>query len=250
MTLRGEDTYISFTTYEARVRKIGPMLSSVLTQWPADRIILTVAHQLALPEFIKDSGIHIVRSPDYGAFKKHSPLYLDLGIREYVVADDDCIFPSGWFRNLLTWSNKLPGQVVCGRGRIWQPKNTLHYSDSRIIHAEHVTEPVRCHIYVGIGTALFRKDFFEADVFPFPENTSTYSDDMWFSAKLKGSVNIYVVPYCKEENGETLGRPGTLEYGRAEDCLWKTARANNYASWNMALNDHKSKLLRSQSQQI
>ncbi|UCE39045.1 MAG: hypothetical protein JSW00_07435, partial [Thermoplasmata archaeon] len=77
-----KDTYISVTTHEARVRKIGPMLSSILDQWPADRVILTVAQNLELPAFIKDSGIRIVRSPDYGAFKKHSPLYIDLGIEQ------------------------------------------------------------------------------------------------------------------------------------------------------------------------
>ena len=77
------DTYISFTTHEARVKEIGPMLSSVLDQWPADRVILTVAHSLELPAFIKNSGIRIIRSADHGAFKKHTPLYIDLGIEQY-----------------------------------------------------------------------------------------------------------------------------------------------------------------------
>jgi len=98
-----EDTYISFTTYEARVEKIEPMLSSVLTQWPASQVILSVAHSLKLPDFIKKSGIRIVRSADYGAFKKHSPLYINLNIEQYIVVDDDCIFPNGWFDNLLKW---------------------------------------------------------------------------------------------------------------------------------------------------
>jgi hypothetical protein len=239
-----KDTYISFTTHQARVRRIGPMLSSLLNQWPADRVILTVAHNLELPDFIKASGIRIVRSADYGAFKKHSPLYVDLGIKQYIVADDDSIFPSGWFGNLLNWSGKLAGQVVCGRGRIWKAKNTLHYPDSRVIHAEHITEPVSCHIYVGIGTALFRTDFFETDVFPFPKSGFTYSDDIWFSAKLKDSVKIYVIPYSKEENRETLGRPKELEYAEENNCLWKTARANDYAGWDAALRNHRSKIIR------
>jgi hypothetical protein len=239
-----KDTYISFTTHKARVRKIGPMLSSLLSQWPADRVILTVAHTLELPDFVKVSGIRIVRSADYGAFKKHSPLYIDLGIKQYIVADDDSIFPSGWFDNLLNWSGKLPGQVVCGRGRIWKANNILHYPDSRVIHAEYITEPVSCHIYVGIGTALFRTDFFEADVFPFPESGFTYSDDIWFSAKLKDNVKIYVIPYSKEENRETLGRPKELEYAEDNNCLWKTARANDYAGWDAALSSHRSKILR------
>ncbi len=238
-----KDTYISFTTHEARVRKIGPMLSSVLDQWPADRVILTVAQDLELPAFIKDSGIRIVRSRDYGAFKKHSPLYVDLGIEQYIVADDDTIFPSNWFVNLLNWSDKLPGHVVCGRGRIWEPGNTLHYPDSRGILSEHVLDPIACHIYVGIGTALFRTDFFETDVFPFPEDAFAYDDDIWFSAKLKDSVKIYVVPYSKDENCETFGRPRELEYAKTDDCLWKTARANDYKKWDVALNEYRNELL-------
>ena len=238
-----KDTYISVTTHEARVRKIGPMLSSILDQWSADRIILTVAQNLELPVFIKDSGIRIVRSPDYGAFKKHSPLYIDLGIEQYIVADDDSIFPSNWFVNLLNWSHKLPGHVMCGKGRIWEPRNTLHYPDSRVIHAEHIIEPVPSHIYVGIGTALFRTDFFEDSVFPFPMDTFTYSDDIWFSAKLKDNVKIYVVPYSKEEQHETFGRPRQLGYAKEDNCLWKTARANNYKEWDTALHEYRSKLL-------
>lgn len=239
-----EDTYISFTTYEARVKKIGPMLSSVLDQWPADRVILTVAQNLDLPAFIKESGIRIVRSPDYKAFKKHSPLYIDLGIKQYIVADDDTIFPRNWFVNLLNWSDKLPGHVVCGRGRTWEPRNTLHYPDSRCRLSEYVRDPIDCHIYVGIGTALFRTDFFEADVFPFPEDTLNYSDDIWFSAKLKNSIKIYIAPYSKDGNNETFGRPKGLEYAKEENSLWKMQRANGYAGWDTALRNHRDELLR------
>ena len=163
------DTYISFTTYEARASKIGPMLSSLLDQWPANRVLLTVANDLELPGFIEGSGINIVRSADYGPFKKHSPLYMDLGIRQYIVVDDDCTFPDGWFDNLLRWSSKLPGHVVCGRGRIWRPAETLHYPNSKAVNAGRTISPVSCHIYIGLAGALFRVDFFEPDVFPCPE---------------------------------------------------------------------------------
>jgi hypothetical protein len=113
-----------------------------------------------------------------------------------------------------------------------------------VIHAEHIIEPVPSQIYVGIGTALFRTDFFEADVFPFPEDTFNYSDDIWFSAKLKDSVKIYVAPYSKEENSETFGRPRELEYAKEENSLWKTERANGYTGWDTALRHHRDKLLR------
>lgn len=237
------DTYISFTTHEARVNKIGPMLSSVLDQWPADRIILTVADGLELPDFVTKSGIRVIRSVDYGAFKKHSPLYMDLGIEQYIVADDDCIFPGNWFTNLLNWSERLPDHVVCGRGRIWEHQDILHYPDGRVINAERIADPTACHIYVGIGTALFRTDFFEADVFPFPENPFAYSDDIWFSAKLKDSVKIYAVPYSKEENCETFGRPKELDYALESFSLWKTALAEEYAGWDTALRKDRDKLL-------
>jgi len=237
-----EDTYISFTTYEARVEKIEPMLSSVLTQWPASQVILSVAHSLKLPDFIKKSGIRIVRSADYGAFKKHSPLYINLNIEQYIVVDDDCIFPNGWFDNLLKWSHKLPEHVVCGKGRLWKTTNRLRYPCSRVIHAENIIEPVPSHIYVGIGTALFRTDFFEDSVFPFPGDTFTYSDDIWFSAKLKDNVKISVIPYSREENHETFGRPRLLRYAKEDNCLWKTARADNYKKWNAALHKYRDKL--------
>jgi hypothetical protein len=224
------------------VGKIEPMLSSVLNQWPANRVVLSVAHSLKLPDFLKNSDIRIVRSEDYGAFKKHSPLYINLNIEQYIVVDDDCIFPSGWFENLLKWSHKLPKQVVCGKGRLWKTINELRYPYSRVIHAENIIEPVPCHIYVGIGTALFRTDFFEDTVFPFPMNTFTYSDDIWFSAKLKDDVKISVVPYLKEENRETFGRPRMLRYDKDDNCLWKTARGDNYKKWDEALHEYKDKL--------
>lgn len=238
-----EDTYISFTTHEARAGKIEPMLSSVLNQWPENRVILSVAHNLKLPDFIKNSGIRIVRSEDYGAFKKHSPLYINRGIRQYIVVDDDCIFPKSWFENLLKWSHKIPEQVVCCKGRIWKSGNKLRYLHSRVIHAEYIIEPVASHIYVGTGTALFRTDFFQDSVFPFPVNTCTYSDDIWFSAKLKDNIKIYVVPYSKDELNETFGRPRQLGYAMEDSCLWKTARANNYREWDTALHEHRSKIL-------
>ena len=237
-----KDTYISFTTHEARVRKIEPMLSSVLNQWPASRVVLSITYNLRLPDFIKNSGIRIVRSEDYGAFKKHSPLYINLKIGQYIVVDDDCVFPNGWFENLLKWSHKLPGQVVCGKGRLWKTKNTLRYPNSRVIHAEHIIEPVPSHIYVGIGTALFRTDYFEDSVFPFPKDTFAYSDDIWFSAKLKDNVKVFVVPYSKEEHYETFSRPRLLRYAKEDNCLWKTARANNYKKWDAALHEYRDKL--------
>jgi len=239
-----KDTYISFTTHEARVKRIGTMLSSILDQWPADRVILTAADNLELPAFIKNSGIRVIRSVDYGAFKKHSPLYMDLGIEQYIIVDDDCIFPDNWFANLLDWSERLPDQVLCGRGRIWEPQDTLHYPDSRVINAERIADPTPCHIYVGIGTALFRTDFFEADVFPFPEDPFTYSDDIWFSAKLKDRVKIYAVPYSKKENCETFGRPKELEYAQESISLWKTAQAEEYAGWDTALRNDRDRLFK------
>jgi hypothetical protein len=239
-----KDTYISFTTYEARVTKMGPMLSALLNQWPADRVILTVAHDLELPTFVEDSGLNIVRSVDYGPFKKHSPLYMNLGIQQYIVVDDDCTFPNGWFDNLLRWSNRLPGQVVCGKGRIWRPANTLHYPNSKPINARHTIRPVPCHIYVGFAAALFRVDFFEPDVFPYPEKSLDYSDDIWFSAKLKDEVKIYVVPYCKDEYHEESGRPRQLSYAKEKSSRWKKARANGFFDKDVALYNHRSKILR------
>ena len=76
------------------------------------------------------------------------------------------------------------------------------------------------------------------------KDTFTYSDDIWFSAKLKHDVKIYVVPYSKEEHHETIGRPKQLEYAKEDNCLYKIARANHYAKWDTALRKYRSKLLR------
>lgn len=35
-----KDIYPTFTAHQARARKIAPMLSSLLDQWPANRVIL------------------------------------------------------------------------------------------------------------------------------------------------------------------------------------------------------------------
>lgn len=238
-----QDTYVSFTTHEPRVNRIAPMLHSLLEQWPADRVILSVAHNLQLPSFIENSGIRIVRSEDYGASKKHCPLYMDLGIDQYITVDDDTIFPRGWFENLLLWSERLPGHVVCGKGRIWKPGSVLHYPDSETVLAGRISAPVSCHVFIGVGTGMFRREFFEPDVFPFPKRDFTYSDDIWISAKLKEYVNITVVPYSKEKHNEAISRPKDLPYAGEEGSLWKQAKAEGFASKNKALNEHRTKIL-------
>jgi len=236
-------TYISFTTHEPRVNKIAPMLQSLLDQWPADRVLLVIAEGLKLPTFIKNSGIRIVRSKDYGAFKKHGPLYMDLGINRYIVVDDDTVFPRGWFENLLFWSDRLPGHVVCGRGRIWKPADDLHYPNSYSVFAGEISKPVLCNIYIGGGTAVFSRDDFEPDVFPFPNRSFTYSDDIWMSAKLKDDVRISVIPYNKEEHNENISKPKDLPYAYDQDCLCAQAMADGFANKNKALNEHRSKIL-------
>lgn len=238
-----QDTYVSFTTHEPRANRISLMLQSLLEQWPADRVLLVVADELELPAFLEDSGIRIVRSKDYGAFKKHGPLYLDLGIDQYIVVDDDTVFPRGWFENLMFWRDRLPGHVVCGRGRIWKPAPVLHYPNSVYVFSEQILEPVLCQIYVGVGTAIFSRDYFEPDVFPFPENVMTYGDDIWISAKLKDNVKISVVPYSKKKHSENIGGPEELPYAWEQGSLCARAAADRYASYNKALKEHGSKIL-------
>ncbi|UCE47938.1 MAG: hypothetical protein JSW47_20360, partial [Phycisphaerales bacterium] len=200
------------------MNKIAPMLQSLLDQWPANRVLLFISDELALPAFIEHSGIQIVRSKDYGAFKKHGPLYMDLGINRYIVVDDDTVFPRGWFENLLFWSDRLPGHVVCGRGRIWKPAAVLRYPNSETVFAGEISEPVLCHIYIGVDTAIFRREYFEPDVFPFPKRDFTYSDDIWISAKLKDSVRISVIPYSKEKHNENISGPEALPYANEQSC--------------------------------
>ncbi|MHC4565398.1 MAG: glycosyltransferase family protein [Planctomycetota bacterium] len=238
-----EDTYVSFTTHEPRVNKIAPMLQSLLDQWPADQVLLVIAEDLELPTFIENSGIRIVRSKDYGAFKKHGPLYMDLGINQYIVVDDDAVFPRGWFENLLFWSDRLPGHVVCGRGRIWKPAAVLHYPNSETVFAGEISEPVLCHIYNGVDTAIFRRDYFEPDVFPFPKRDFTYSEDIWISAKLKDNVSISVVPYSKEKHKENISGPEALSYAWEKSSLCGQAMADGFANKNKALKEHQSKIL-------
>jgi len=238
-----QDTYVSFTTHEPRVNKIAPMLQSLLDQWPADQVLLVIADELELPAFIENSGIGIVRSEDYGAFKKHGPLYMDLGIKQYIVVDDDTVFPGGWFENLQSWSDRLPGHVVCGRGRIWKPTSVLHYPNSETVLAGSISEPFLCHIYVGVGTVFFRRDYFEPDVFPFPKRDFTYSDDIWISAKLRDNVRISVIPYSKKKHNENISRPKELPYAEEQGCLCAQAVADGFGSKDKALKEHQSKIL-------
>jgi len=238
-----QDTFVSFPTHEPRVNNIARMLQSLLDQWPADQVLLVIAEDLELPTFVEDSGIRIVRSKDYGAFKKHGLLYMDLGIEQYVVVDDDTVFPKGWFENLLLWSDRLPGRVVCGRGRIWQPTPVLHYPNSETVFSGLITEPVLCHIYVGVGTAVFRWDYFEPDVFPFPKREFTYDDDIWMSAKLKDNVSISVIPYSKEKHNENISGPEELPYAWEQSSLYAQATADRFVGYNKAPKEHRSKIL-------
>jgi hypothetical protein len=212
------DVYVSFTTHNARVAHIQPMIRSVLSQWPSDRVLLTVSETLEVPIGIRQSGIHIVRSTDYGAFKKHSPTYLRLGISRYIVVDDDCIIPQGWFANLVRWSERLPSHVVCGAGRVWPTDAPMNWASGSRLHGCNVSSPTRTDIYIGSGTALFEPQFLEDSVFPFEDpgfgepghSNWNGGDDIWFSAKLKPGIQINVVPFARQ--GDELQHPAELDY--------------------------------------
>jgi hypothetical protein len=241
LTVRDSDVYVSLTTYGARIGLIQPVIRSVLNQWPRDRVLLTVADTVEVPTTIRETGIHIVRSADYGAFKKHSPCYLCLGINRYIVIDDDCIIPAGWLENLVRWSERLPGHVVCGAGRVWPAGSPMEWASGRRIHGYTVSSPVRTDIYIGSGTALFEPKLFEESVFPFedqgfgePGHTNWIGgDDIWFSAKLKSTSGIYVVPFS--EGNDQLCHPTELDYARNADCVWLSEKARGFIAWNRAL---------------
>jgi len=241
LTVGGSDVYVSLTTHGARIGLIQPVIRSVLNQWPPERVLLTVADAVEVPTTIRETGIHIVRSVDYGAFKKHSPCYLGLGINRYIVIDDDCVIPPEWFDNLVRWSERLPGHVVCGAGRVWPEGTPMTWASGRRIHGCTVSSPVRTDIYIGSGTALFERGFFEDSVFPFedrgfaePGHTNWIgADDIWFSAKLKPGIKINVVPFVGDEN--ELHHPTELDFASNPDCIWLSERACGFAGWNRAL---------------
>jgi hypothetical protein len=241
LTVGVSDVYVSLTTYGARIALIQPVIRSVLNQWPADRVLLTVADRVEVPTSIRESGIHIVRSGDYGAFKKHAPSYLGLGIDRYIVIDDDCIIPPDWFENLVRWSERLPGHVVCGAGRVWPEGIPMEWASGRRLHGCTVSSPVRTDIYIGSGTALFEPGFFEKSVFPFKDpgfgepghSNWTGGDDIWFSAKLKAGIQINVVPFAG--NGNEPQHPAELNYASSPDCIWLSERSREFAGWNRAL---------------
>jgi hypothetical protein len=236
----GDGVYVSFTTCEGRAPRLKPMLDSVLAQWPAERVLLTVSATLQLPEFIQHSGIRIVRSPDYGAFKKHSPAYLELAIKRYIVVDDDCVIPPGWFANLIRWSHRLPRHVVCGAGRVWPAVVPMRWANGARFHSSQVSSPARMDIYIGSGTALFDRRFFRESVHPFddagfgePGHTNWVGgDDIWFSAQLNDTTGIYVVPFDREQQ---LRHPAELDYASSPDCLWLTEKARDFSGWDRAL---------------
>lgn len=253
LTYESKDVFISFTTHDARVAHIEPMIRSVLSQWPSDRVLLTVSDGLEVPFAIRQSGIHIVRSEDYGAFKKHSPTFLRLGISRYIVVDDDCIIPQGWFENLVRWSERLPGHVVCGAGRVWPTAGPMSWGSGSRFHGCNVSSPTRTDIYIGSGTALFEPRFFEDSVFPFEDpgfggpghSNWNGGDDIWFSAKLKPDIPITVVPYAGQQNEPQ--HPAELHYASCPDCIWLSEKSRGFAGWNRALG-HFEGFLRAKAQ--
>jgi hypothetical protein len=252
MTQGCDGVYVSLTTYAARIPLIQPVIQSVLRQWPADQVLLTIADTLDVPANIMASGIHILRSPDYVAFKKHAPTYLRLGIGRYIVIDDDCLIPQGWFENLIRWSHGFAGHVVCGAGRGWSPDVPMEWAFGTRVHGCNVSTPTKTHVYIGSGTALFEPGLFEESVFPFHDpgfgepgdSNWTGGDDIWFSATLRSEVKIIVVPFLGDPNG--LHHPDELEYSSSPDCIWLSEKTRGFARWNRAL-EHFEDVLRARA---
>jgi len=184
---------ISLTTIPDRIGRIGPTIESLVAQelpvylWAVKKISRSDTVLETVPNF---PGAIVEVVEDRGPITKLLPA-LEIGVRTIITADDDMIYGDGWAVGLLNWSRKLPGAVVCYRGRILCDGK---YSGSKLVRHYGIKEPVSVDIATGVYGALYWADMFDDSICGEWQRMPT-NDDLVIAAHLKKrGTKRYVVP--------------------------------------------------------
>ncbi len=194
--------YISLTSIDSRINKIGPVINSLLSQTSKpDKIYLYLSEEpYLLDNGIKKSEIpsnilelhrkkliQIVYTKNIGPYRKLIPL-LKKKFREnclIVTADDDTIYPDNWLEGLLEEHKKNPDYVIAYRCRYlklnsnnriapYQTWERVNYDESKVLDPKLIFP-------TGKGGILYSPKFFPNLVFnEFFLNVAKTNDDIWF----------------------------------------------------------------------
>ena len=187
---------ISLTTIPSRIEHITRCLTSLLSQglpvylWVPKVCSRTGVKLKRIPPSIEDIGAIINIVDDMGPITKLLPA-LKAGHQHIITADDDHIYGKGWAKGLMKWGKRLPGSVVCYRGRIFGKNRS--YQKSRVITRVHL----KADLVTTVSGVLYDSDFFSESIFEEWKEWPT-NDDIVVSAHLRHKgIPIEVVPFPK-----------------------------------------------------
>jgi hypothetical protein len=188
------ETVISVTTTPARLPHIGQAIDSLKKQgFPVYLWIPGYCKRLdqkydgrTYPFF---RGINVEVVEDHGPITKLLPA-LDAGFERIATADDDKVYPDGWVKNLLNWSEKLPDCSIHGIGRMVSP----HTRNDIGPQVKNVKEPKQVELGEGSNCAVYRSKFFGRELLE-EAVKYFYSDDIAISVHLqRRGIKRMVVP--------------------------------------------------------
>lgn len=217
---------ITLSTIPPRFSYLSKTLASLATQETVDRVIVYIpktykrfkTYNLDAIELPRGIEIHRVDT-DYGPATKVLPAVAEFSgtSTQILFCDDDLIYPADWAKNLFDLQSKRPLEAVATIGRIRAtPTRRIDEDEPRAVELTHEQDisyrvawwaskllgltpplwrPIKKAGYIdilfGVGGAVVRPDFFDAEAFDIPE-IAWPVDDIWLSAQLaKRKIPIF-----------------------------------------------------------
>jgi hypothetical protein len=159
-------------------------------------------------------GVIFKTCPDYRSHKKWLPMVLSGRTKPFVVCDDDIIYPSSWFGNLIS-EDRADAYVGCKCHRI-----TLKADGSAQPYAKWVRQvyrerkPSHYLMTTGCGGEILHPNRILPDFLDWGriQLACPKSDDIWLkAAHLEAGIPVYKTKYCFP----CLELPGTDASGLA-----------------------------------
>lgn len=183
---------VSLTTYSKRINKVYLVIESIMRQsLKPDHIVLWLSNSPrervpVMLERLKKRGLQIKFCNDIRSFKKIIYTLGEFPDSPIVTADDDCIYPRDWLKELYDSYMVDPGSVSCHRAhmiRLDSDGQLLGYDEWENSYCSS-TEPFFRLFPTGVGGILYPPGAFTSEVF----NSKIYlslcplADDVWLKA--------------------------------------------------------------------
>lgn len=203
---------ISLTVLPSRLKNIKGTIDSLLSQDETpDEICVWLPKNAKrdnqpigdIPGFLRRDPISMECVNDIGPATKLIPTlkkYWDEKETIIATADDDQVYPSGWFSGLLKYSGIYMNSCIGYRGRRFLRfgilRMTYSYKLAKVYLGHRVRKPKKVDIVTGNWGALYRVKFFDEEVFNLDSDSPMFfTDDIWFSGMIsKNDITRYVVP--------------------------------------------------------